>query len=138
MKIWFYKKITLYFYKIIIMGKVYQPEVIKCTDEIILGMQEMGIFEECEIDSTDFAREYFLEKFTQKFIDGQFNDGVVTITDEEFEQSVKEVITGSLMTELKKKGLVDIIYDEEKNEDIYFLTETGKQVANESKNLDEI
>ena len=54
-------------------------------------------------------------------------------TEDEFDQLLKELVAGSLLYELKQKGLVDS-YEDDATEEMFFLTEEGKKLL---KNEDE-
>ena len=54
-----------------IMSKIYQPIVIEMTNEIITDLVETAFFSDYEIQSTEFAKKYLLDKLTEKFILGE-------------------------------------------------------------------
>ncbi len=53
-------------------------------------------------------------------------------TEEEFETLLKEIIAGTVLEELKSKGLVGS-YEDEDTEEMFFLTPKGKKYL---KNID--
>lgn len=117
---------------IIKMTKIYQPSVIEKANEIILILEEEGFFVSHEIDDYNFATTYLRDKLTEKFIFGSLDDDNETFTDEEFEVMLKEIVAGSVLEELKRKGLVGS-YDDENTEEIFFLTEEGKKYLKNNK-----
>jgi hypothetical protein len=46
--------------------------------------------------------------------------------EEEFETVLREIVAGSILYDLKKKGLVES-YQDENVEELFFLTEKGKK-----------
>ena len=111
------------------MQKIYQPVVIEKGNEIIDSLQDF--FEDYEIESLDFAKTYMYNKLTEKFILGELEDenldNLFLFTEEEFEQMLKEMITGSILYELKDKGLIDS-YEDDTTEEVFFLTKKGKKM----------
>ena len=121
-----------------IMNKIYQPIVIEMTNEIISDLTESLFFEDYEIKSTVFAEKYLLDKLTEKFILGELeNDDdefLGVFDDEEFEVVLREIVAGSVLYELKEKGLVDS-YEDETTEEMFFLTKKGKRVMKKKDGL---
>ena len=115
-----------------LMEKVYQPSVIEKTNEIISILEEEGFFTDHEIDNYEFTTTYLRNKLTEKFIIGNLDDVDEFFTDEEFGIMLKEIVAGSILEELKKKGLVGS-YDDEDTEEIFFLTEEGKEYLKNKK-----
>lgn len=107
------------------MDKIYQQCVIEKTDELIEILKSISFFADYEIDNTDFAKKYLLDVLTEKFIAGKFDDEEI-LTEDEFETCLKEIISGSVLYELKEKGYVNSYEDDEVDE-VFFLTEEGKQ-----------
>jgi hypothetical protein len=121
-----------------IMNKIYQPVVIEMTNEIISDLTESLFFEDYEIKSTVFAEKYLLDKLTEKFILGELeNDDdefLGVFNDDEFEVVLREIVAGSVLYELKEKGLVDS-YEDETTEEMFFLTKKGKRVMKKKDGL---
>ena len=121
-----------------IMNKIYQPIVIEMTNEIITDLTESEFFEDYEITSTVFAEKYLLDKLTEKFILGELeNDDdefLGVFNDDEFEVVLREIVAGSVLYELKEKGLVDS-YEDETTEEMFFLTKKGKRVMKKKDGL---
>ena len=114
-----------------IMNKIYQPIVIEMTNEIITDLTESEFFADYEIQSTEFAKKYLLDKLTEKFIMGELeNDDdefLGVFNDEEFDVVLREIVAGSVLYELKEKGLVDS-YEDDTTEEMFFLTKKGKKM----------
>lgn len=113
-----------------IMNKIYQPIVIEMTNEIISDLVESEFLKDYEITSTVFAEKYLMDKLTEKFILGELEDDkeefLGVFNDQEFEVVIREIIAGSVLYELKEKGLVDS-YEDDSTEEMFFLTEEGKK-----------
>lgn len=113
-----------------IMSKIYQPIVIEMTNEIITDLVESEFFADYEIQSTEFAKKYLLDKLTEKFILGELENDedefLGVFNDDEFDVVLREIVAGSVLYELKEKGLVDS-YEDDSTEEMFFLTEEGKK-----------
>lgn len=121
------------------MKKTYQPIVKEKANELVDDLVFAKFFEDYELESTDFAVEYFSEKLTEKFIDGvDFDDEesmIELFTEEEFEVCLKEIVAGTILYELKENGLVES-YEDNQTEEVFFLTEEGKKLLRKkSENL---
>jgi predicted transcriptional regulator len=112
------------------MTKIYQPIVIEMTNDIISDLTESEFFSDYEIQSTAFAEKYLLDKLTEKFILGELEDDenefLGVFNDDEFDVVLREIVAGSVLYELKEKGLVDS-YEDDSTEEMFFLTEEGKK-----------
>jgi predicted transcriptional regulator len=109
------------------MSVIYQPIIIEYANKIIESLVESNFFEDYEI-GTNFAKKYISDALTEKFINGELEDnGEFFFTDEEFEKCLKEIITGSILIELKEKGFVNS-YEDEETDEMFFLTEEGKKL----------
>jgi hypothetical protein len=121
------------------MNKIYQPIVIEKANDIIESLTDF--FNDYQIESLDYAKEYMCDKLTEKFIAGDLNDdeegNVFLFTESEFEQILKELIAGSVLYELKEKGLVDS-YQDDTTDEMFFLTKKGKKLLKEDKLIDEL
>ena len=121
-----------------IMNKIYQPIVIEMTNEIITDLTESEFFVNYDIQSTVFAEKYLLDKLTEKFILGELenedDEFLGVFNDEEFEVVLREIVAGSVLYELKEKGLVDS-YEDENTEEMFFLTKKGKRVMKKKNDL---
>lgn len=112
------------------MDKIYQPSIIKKVDEIIKILIEINFFNDYEIDDFDFAKTYLSDKLTEKFIQGNLGENDELLTEGEFETCLKEIIAGSTLHELKRKGLIGS-YEDDNVEEVFFLTEDGKKLLKE-------
>ncbi len=118
------------------MKKVYQPIVIERSNEIVKTLEESGFFIEYELSNTEFAKEFLCEKLTEKFIEnGSDLEGGI-FSESEFEEILKMIITGTILTELKKKGYINS-YEDENTEETFFLTKHGKEMLKNLNNTDE-
>ena len=121
-----------------IINKIYQPIVIEMANDIITDLTESEFFTDYEIQSTVFAEKYLLEKLTEKFILGELeNDDdefLGVFNDDEFEVVLREIVAGSVLYELKEKGLVDS-YEDDTTEEMFFLTKKGKRVMKKKDGL---
>lgn len=110
------------------MSKIYQPIIIERVNEMIEILTETQFFSDYDLDNTEFAKTYLLDKLTEKFISGEYDmEEDEFFEEEEFETVLKEIVAGTLLYELKKKGLVDS-YDDDKTEEMFFLTEKGRKL----------
>jgi len=120
------------------MDKIYQPIVLEMCEEIIEDLTETQFFEDYEIESTDFARKYLCDKLTEKFILGELenedDEFLGIFNDEEFERVLREIVAGSVLYELKQRGLVDS-YEDDTTEEMFFLTKKGKKFIKDKENL---
>lgn len=108
------------------MQKIYQPIVIQETENLIEGLKESLFFKDYEIEDLTYTRQHILDLMTEKFINGELDSDIEEIfSEEEFEKLLKEIVAGSLLYELKQKGLVNS-YEDENTEEMFFLTEKGK------------
>jgi hypothetical protein len=115
------------------MAKVYQPIVIEETDNIINGLIESDFFIDYEITDLTYSRQYFLDLFTKKYIDGELDnvDGEL-FTEDEFTKILIELVTGSTLDDLKNKGFINS-YEDDETEETFFLTDMGKKVIEDRK-----
>jgi hypothetical protein len=123
---------------LMIMNKIYQPVVIEMMNEIISDLTESLFFEDYDIQSTVFAEKYLLDKLTEKFILGELenedDEFLGVFNDDEFEVVLREIVAGSVLYELKEKGLVDS-YEDDTTEEMFFLTKKGKRVMKKKDGL---
>jgi len=109
------------------MGKIYQPIVVEKANLIIESLEESNFFIDYELESKDFAKEYLCDRITEKFIKGEVEeDSNELFTEEEIDLYLKEIIAGTLLNELKNKGLVNS-YEDDNTEETFFLTDEGKE-----------
>ncbi len=109
------------------MNKIYQPSVIEKADELIQVLIEENFFYDYEIEDFNFAKGYLRDKLTEKFILGTLESEDDDIfTEKEYEVILREIVAGSILNELKMKGLVDS-YEDDNTEEMFFLTPRGKK-----------
>ena len=117
------------------MSKIYQPIVIERTEEIIKDLVESKFFEDYEIEVTDFARTRMSDALTEKFISGDVDlDNDEIFTDDEFDAILREIVAGTILYELKRKGIINS-YEDDNTEETFFLTEEGKKILKENGSL---
>lgn len=109
------------------MSKVtYQPIVIEKTNVIIDELIYSNFFKDNEIMDIGFAMKTISDKLTEKFINGELENEELFTTDE-FVAMLQMIIAENVLRELQKKGLITS-YEDENTEEVFFLTELGKQV----------
>ncbi len=116
------------------MDKIYQPEIIIKTYEIIDLLISIDFFKDNEIENTDFAKKYLNDKLTEKFINGEINN-VDIFSEDEMGIILQEIITGSILYQLKDKGYINS-YEDENVSEVFFLTEEGKEYIKNTRNND--
>jgi hypothetical protein len=117
------------------MVKAYQPIVLEETENMIQGLIESEFFSDYEINDYTFARQHISDILTQKFIDGilenEEDEEVELFTEDEFTKLLQEIVAGSLLYELKEKGLINS-YEDDSTEETFFLTENGKKLLKDN------
>lgn len=109
------------------MSKVYQPIVIKETENLIEGLIESDFFKDYEISNYTYAKSYLLDVMTEKYIDGSLDDVERELfTEEEFTKILQEIVAGTVLYELKEMGLIES-YEDDNTEEMFFLTDKGKE-----------
>ena len=118
------------------MSKVYQQVVLDECEVIITTLTEMEFFKDYEINDLTFVRKHLCDILTQKYIDGLLGEEDISIfTEDEFDKLLKDLAAGSVLYELKKKGLIDS-YEDDDTDEIFFLSEKGKEYLEEMKKSD--
>lgn len=109
------------------MSKItYQPIVIEKTNVIIDELIYSNFFEDNKIMDISFAIKTISDKLTEKFINGEL-ENVDLFVSGEFVGMLHMIIAENVLRELQKKGLITS-YEDENTEEVFFLTELGKQV----------
>jgi len=106
----------------------YQPIVIEKAQHVVDVLHENNFFEDYEIESDEFAMNYFCDVFTEKFINEGLDDDGPHFSEDQMDKYLREVIVGSIIHDLQESGILDSVEDED-NEERYFLTEKGKEYA---------
>lgn len=107
----------------------YPQIVIDNTNIIINELKSINFFTENEIEDLTFANQHLLNFFQERYVDYILKDNdIYDITNDEFNTLLTEIIIGTHLYELKEKGVIDSIKDENEN-DVFFLTEKGKKIA---------
>lgn len=111
--------------------KIYPEPVLKQVEYILKEVFADNQFF-IENDIRDFelgmecAKKIMSDLFTEKFIAG---DELVFSSEEELHKTLCMINAETALRGLAKKGLIDYYFDDEKSEDVFFLTEKGKQVG---------
>jgi hypothetical protein len=113
------------------MDKKYQPVVIEHVNAVIQILRETNFFKDYELENENFAEDYLCEKLTQKFIIGELD--IELISDDEMGIYMREIIAGTILSELQEKGLIDSI-EIDNSQEHFFLTDLGKDFAEKIKN----
>lgn len=109
------------------MGTVYQPVVIKRTDEIIEILIESDFFKDYELSNTETARNLILDELTTKFIKGDLDmEYDELFTEDEFTAVLNKIIAATMLKDLKEKGFLNS-YEDDDTEETFFLTDEGKE-----------
>ena len=114
------------------MNRTYQPFIVEMAKQYVevLG-NELDFYEEEKITTTEYSKQLFCEKLTEKFLDGQISsdDGINGIFNEdEFSGILNQIHVQNTLDGLVNKGLINYIEDDN-GEEMYFLTKKGKLVA---------
>jgi predicted transcriptional regulator len=110
------------------MEKIYQPIVVKRTDEIIEILVDSNFFIDYELSNTETARKFILDELTSKFIKGDLDmEHDELFTEEEFTTVLNKIIAGTILGDLKEKGLLNS-YEDDDTEETFFLTDEGKEM----------
>lgn len=107
--------------------KIYQPKVVEICELYLVSLEECKFFEEHELYSFEFAREYISDRLTEKFITGEIDNDEGIFTEEEFETILRHIIAGTLLKEMKDNGWVNS-YEDDNTEEMFFLTDEGKKI----------
>lgn len=114
----------------------YLPIITEKAQDLMMVLEETEFFEDYEIKDRGFAFDYLCEKLTIKFINGNLEDDGPLFTEDEMEKYLREIIVGSIVSDLQIDGILDSVENEEK-EEFLFLTEKGKKYADDLKNNSE-
>ena len=86
-----------------------------------------------QIENKQFVFDYFCDFFTEKFIKGEYQDTDITISFDEMEKCLLEITIKDTLYSLTKEGIVNVVEDEN-NEEQFFLTGLGKNIAKKLDN----
>jgi hypothetical protein len=101
---------------------------------IIGGLEESQFFTDFGINDT-FARKVFTQLLMEIYVnDPSMDQQDFFWSEEEFEETLQKIITGSIMYELKEEGILNS-YEDENTTETFFLTKKGKGVVKGLKNL---
>ena len=106
------------------------PIVKEKAEYIVNILSENKFFSDNFISDTTYATYRLSLTLTDKFINGELlneNDNVV-FDEDEMETILTEIIVQNALDNLKNKGIIDSVLNED-NEEIFFLTQEGKNIA---------
>jgi hypothetical protein len=119
------------------MSKIYTPQIEEYTKEVIAALSIHddligGNFFEIETSSDPslgkkLLYEIIANKATENFLERE--DQSIMLTEEQFYRAFTEVTVGVSLKKLEKEGILGSFENED--EEIFFLTEKGKQTAKE-------
>jgi len=111
----------------------YLPKIETITEEIIQTLIEDEFFKDFEIEDYSYARKRFAEELTKKFLVNGLDEENGIFNDDEFDTILKEIAAEDVLRSLQKKGFINS-YEDEGVEEIFFLTEKGRE---EMKNIND-
>lgn len=111
----------------------YLPKIETITEEIIQTLIEDEFFKDFEIEDYSYARKRIAEELTNKFLINGLDEENGIFSDDEFDKILKEIAAEDVLRSLQKRGLINS-YEDENTEEIFFLTEKGRE---EMKNVDD-
>lgn len=114
------------------MGKVYQQSIIEKTNKIIQILTESRFFKDFQISDTRYAETLISDILTEKFIIGELDYDEKIFEERQFESLLKQILAGSVVNDLIKKGLVNSV-ENESSEEVFFLTKKGKKFLEKNK-----
>ena len=108
------------------MTKTYQPLVLKRSEEVIESLTLINFFDNEKIKSTQYCKTRLCDILTEKLIDGELSETDPLFEKEEFNALLKEIIVHNVLEGLEEKGFVGS-YEDDDVEEIFFMTEKGKE-----------
>jgi len=111
----------------------YLPKIETITEEIIQTLIEDEFFKDFEIEDYSYARKRIAEELTNKFLINGLDEENGIFSEDEFDKILKEIAAEDVLRSLQKRGLINS-YEDENTEEIFFLTEKGRE---EMKNIDD-
>jgi hypothetical protein len=114
------------------MTRIYQPIVIEIMDELVETLKEMKFFEDHEITDLTFTKKFLSEKLTEKYIENGLDVEMGLFTEDEFDNILRHIISGTMLYSLKERGFINS-YEDDDIEEMFFLTDEGKKLLGEIK-----
>ena len=108
----------------------YLPEIVTIVDVMVETLRLDGFFDDFDIDSDEYIKKRLSDELTHQFITSELDYENGFFTEEEYEKILKEVIAEDTLRSLQKNGLIDS-YEDDKTEEVFFLTELGKKELGE-------
>ena len=106
------------------------PQIQEITDLIMEVLVTDGFFTEYEIENQDYARKRFSEELTTKFLINGLDEDGDYFTEDEYNQILGEIIAEDVLRNLQSKGYLQS-YEDENTEEVFFLTDRGKDKLND-------
>jgi hypothetical protein len=106
--------------------------VVKETENIIQGLELSNFFKDHGIEDYTYATNHILEILSTKDESTLNDTNEELFTENEFNDMLNTIIVGSHISELKELGFMDS-YNDENNDEIFFITEEGKISMRNSK-----
>ena len=100
--------------------------VLHHVENILEGLRESFFFDDYHIGE-EYATKKLIGLVTEKYVENPTLELDFFWSEKEFSTILKTIVTGSIMYELKEQGVMDS-YEDENTEEVFFLTELGKQV----------
>jgi hypothetical protein len=113
----------------------YLPKIETITEEIIQTLIEDEFFKDFEIEDYSYARKRIAEELTNKFLINGLDEENGIFSDDEFDKILKEIAAEDVLRSLQKRGLINS-YEDENTEEIFFLTEKGREEMNNVDDTD--
>lgn len=106
--------------------------VIECVETIVSSLRESFFFEDYNISEV-YAVKLFTELIIEEYVKNpSLDDTDFFWTEEDFENILQKIITGSILYKLKNDGILNS-YEDDNTEETFFLTEKGKELTEKLK-----
>jgi len=112
------------------------PQIKEITDLIMETLIMDGFFVDYEITNQAYAEKRFSDELTKKFLSEGLDDDGDYFSEEEYHQILNEIVAEDILRNLKNKGYLQS-YEDETTEEVFFLTERGKEKLNDLRLEDE-
>jgi hypothetical protein len=115
-------------------GFSYPDSVSEFSGNLVDVLEEFGFFVEEPDANPSILFKNFCEEFMPKWIEGKSPEEYLE-NEDAFQRVIVKSITESVLTDLKERGMVDSIEDEN-GEEVFFLTPIGKGEVESMNGLD--
>jgi len=116
------------------MSKIYSPQIIEYTQKVIelLSIHDETVggnfFETQTPEDPELGKEVLYEKIADVATENFLVKETILLTEEQFDDVFITTKLEVILRSLQKKGLLNSV-DNEHGEEVFFLTERGKQLA---------